>query len=81
MSVLVINPAYLTVREWTDYMTPNLEQFGNLGRLERDDKWREWGAQLLSMRGLSGSIVPNPYEFGDWREWAERCVQNLSELA
>lgn len=78
MSINTIDPSYMSVREWTDFMVPNLEQYGNLGRLSRDDEWRAWGAQLLNLPGISGSIVPDPYQFDDWRTWAQRCVQNLS---
>lgn len=77
MSIEIIDPAYLTVRQWTDFMTPNLEQYGNIGRLQNDDGWREWGAQLLNVPKLSGSIVPNPYLYDDWRVWARRCVEGL----
>ena len=80
MSVRTIDPAYLTVQQWTDFMVPSLEQFGNLGRLDRDDEWRAWGVSLLNMSQLSGSIVPNPYQFDDWRVWARRLVENLSEI-
>ena len=80
MSVEVISPQFMSVREWTDFMTPNLDQFGNLGRLMRDEGWREWGAQLLNMPALSGSIVPDPYLFDDWRAWALRLCENLAEV-
>lgn len=80
MSVEIVNPAYLTVKEWTDFMVPALEQFGNLGRLDDEKQWREWGAALLNLPALSGSVIPDPYQFDDWRTWATRCVQNLSEM-
>ena len=78
MSVNIITPAYMTLREWTDAMCQNLEQFGNLSRLDQREDWREWGAMLLNLPALSGSIVPDPYQFDDWRVWAQRCNENLS---
>lgn len=80
MSVYTINPAFLTVRQWCDFMTPNLEKFGNLGRLSDDEKWQQWGAELLNFPALHGSIVPDPYQFTDWRAWAARLCQTLSEM-
>lgn len=80
MSVEIIDPAYLTAQQWTDFMTPNLEQFGNIGRLGREEEWRLWGAQLLNVPALSGNIVPDPYLFDDWRTWAQRLCANLSEM-
>lgn len=80
MSVNVINPRGLNARDWADFMTPNLEQYGNLPRLDSDDAWKEWAAQLGNLPGLSGEIVPNPYNFNEWQPWAERFCLNLSEL-
>jgi hypothetical protein len=68
----------MTVRDWTDAMVQNLEQFGNLGRLDHREDWREWGAELLNLPAISGSIIPDPYQFDDWRAWAQRCNENLS---
>lgn len=80
MSVNIIDPSFLTVRQWMDFMVLNVEQFGNLGRLDDDAKWQAWGAQLLNLPALSGSIVPDPYQFTDWRTWAARLCQTLSEM-
>lgn len=81
MSVRTIDPAYMSVQEWADNMVPALEQFGNLGRLWSEDEWRNWAAQLLNLPALSGSIVPDPYDYEDWRMWAQRLNQNLAEIA
>lgn len=78
MSVHVISPDFVSATEWADFMVPNLEQYGNLGRLDDEKEWRTWGLQLLNLPALSGSIIPNPYDFDDWRAWARRCVENLA---
>lgn len=80
MSVLIISPAFMTAQQWADSMVPNLEQFGNIGRLEDEKKWRDWATQLLNLPKLAGSIIPDPYQFDDWRAWARRCVENLAEV-
>lgn len=77
MSVTTIDPRGISLREWCDFMVPNLEQFGNLARLDDDDMWREWAMQLLNLPRLSGSIVPDPSDFDDWAEWATRLNKNL----
>lgn len=79
MGVSTISPSYMTFRQWADFMVPNLERFGNLGRLAREEEWREWGAALLNLPALSGSIVPDPYQFDDWRKWVQRLNENLAE--
>lgn len=81
MSVHIIDPMGMTVREWADAMTIDLEQFGNIGRLDRDEDWRGWGLQLMTMGLLSGTTVPDPYAFPDWRPWAASLTNNLAGVA
>lgn len=81
MSVLTIRPDYLSAQQWADFMVPNLEKYGNLGRLDDEGEWQEWGAHLMLLPGLSGSIVPDPYAFDDWRKWVERLNENLSVIS
>lgn len=80
MSIRVIIPSHLTLREWVDFMTPNLEQYGNLARLDDEKEWRAWAATLLNLPAFSGSIVPNPYHFDDWQTWVQRLNENLAEV-
>lgn len=80
MSIQTISPYGMPVRDWCDAMTINLEQFGNLPRLETEAAWREWGAELLNLGGLSGSIVPDPYTFARWEDWAERLNEGLAAV-
>ena len=80
MSVRTISPGYMQLRDWADYMCQNLEHYGNLARLDREEEWQDWGATLLNIPALSGSIIPDPYQFDDWRTWAQRCNENLAVL-
>ena len=80
MSVHTIDPIGMSAVAWADAMVLELDALGNLGRLESDNEWREWAAQLLNLPSISGSIVPNPYEFGTWQEWAERLNDGLAAV-
>lgn len=81
MSVITIDPAFMTAPQWADAMILNLEQYGNIGRLDDEKKWREWASQLLNLPKLAGNVVPDPYQFDDWRTWAIRCVENIGQLS
>ena len=70
MTAWPIDPFGMTATDWTDAMAINLEEFGNLPRLENADAWQAWAEQVLNLPGLSGSIVPDPYAFARWEEWA-----------
>jgi hypothetical protein len=66
----------MSLHEWCDFMVPVLEQFGNLGRLDGEN-WQEWALQLLNLPRLSGTVVPDPFQFAEWSDWAERLNKNL----
>ena len=73
MSIHAIDPGGHTAVSWADAMVIELEQFGNLGRLDDPEQWREWAVQLFLLPSISGSIVPDPYNFATWDEWA-KCL-------
>lgn len=81
MSVQIIDPVGMRAVEWADAVTINLEQFGNLPRLDSEDGWRDWALQLMTLGSLSGTTVPDPYMFLDWRPWAESFNKNLAGIA
>ena len=73
----VIDPRALEVIDWCDRTAANLAREVPPLKLSREDEWREWAVhsvQLLSLR-CQGVVFPSPYEFSDWREWAERFNQ------
>jgi hypothetical protein len=71
----VIDPRFLTVREWTDAMTVDLDTYGPLPRLDDDEKWRDWAVAVITLPGISVFSPPSPVEFDDWRTWADRFNQ------
>jgi len=40
-----------------------------------DDDWQSWGAELIARQNL---LVPNPYHFKDWQEWAFSIMNALT---
>ncbi len=74
-----IDPRFLEVIEWTDYMNPILSQQGSdIGRLESPDQWKEWARSVILSNNQYQAIAPNPYQFDDWRDWAERFLQVIN---
>lgn len=61
-------------------MALDLWKFGPIPRIYRDDEWREWGAALLALPTLHGILLPDPYQFSDWRRWAERVNEAFSSI-
>jgi len=63
--------------QWTDYTAENLWSWGTIPKLLDPARWQEWGAAVLGLGTLSGINLPNPYNFSDWQEWAQRFNQTF----
>lgn len=76
MSVRVTLPTGMSLRDWADQIALDLDSFGAFGRLDVEDQWQNWAMQFLNNMSL-GNNFPLPYDFQDWREWAERFCQTV----
>ena len=65
------------MRDWADQVTLDLDRYGPIGRIVGDN-WQAWGVQLLSFVSLGSYTLPDPYQFTDWLEWANRLCGELS---
>jgi len=73
-----IIPRGMTVTEWTDKMTPiliNSGSGGNIGRLDDPSKWRDWAIGVILINTRWQATAPNPSQFQNWEDWAERFLQ------
>lgn len=73
-----ILPVGLGVVEWADKMTPviiNNGSGGSIGRLDDPDDWQNWARGVILSNTNWQSTAPNPYQFNDWRHWADRFLQ------
>lgn len=74
-----VDPRFMNVIEWTDRMVPILTQKGaDVGRLESPDQWQEWARSVILSNNQYQATVPNPYQFYDWQDWAERFLQVMN---
>lgn len=60
----------MTVQQWTAAVTLDLEQFGSIPQLLDPKRWQEWAAVVIGLPAISGVVLPDPYSFVDWSEWA-----------
>ena len=73
----LIDPRGMTPMEWTQAYSIDLERFGSVPNLQSNEGWQGWGSALSLLASLSGIILPNPYEYSDWQEWAQRLNETL----
>lgn len=68
----ITQPQGLALQDWADQVTVDLRGEGYIGQLSPDQPWQEWAAaQVVGLPSLRG-LVPDPYQFATWLEWAER---------
>lgn len=74
---MIINPdQFESVVEWADRMTFLLEpQIEQVFRLDDPEQWRVWAMQTFGEPDNLGQDSPDPYQFDNWRDWAERLFQ------
>lgn len=70
-----VDPRYMTVIEWTDFMVPLLVKAGRVPRLDNPQFWKEWALTLIQKPTIGQFSPPDPRHFDDWREWAMRFNQ------
>jgi len=74
MRVRLTLPTGMQLQDWADQVALDLDSYGALGRLDDVNNWQNWAMQFLNNTTL-GRNFPLPYDFDDWREWAERFCQ------
>jgi hypothetical protein len=74
---LLTDPRFHSLQNWADYTVLDLESYGPIARLEKENEWQNWGAGIIGINGISQRNPPSPYQFSDWREWALRFYQVL----
>lgn len=74
--VNITRPVGMRLLDWADQVCLDLDFSGPVGKLDFEENWQNWGAQFFNNASL-GRNIPNPYEFTDWKNWAERFCQSL----
>lgn len=67
---MTIDPRGMTVFQWTDAMALLLNGTPPAEKLLREEDWQSWAENVVN--GVEGATLPDPYQFNDWREWAQR---------
>lgn len=77
--MILTSPHLMDLPDWADCAVMDA-RVGGVSSLTQEDKWQEWGAQFLSAisaAGVARGVVPDPYQFDDWRAWADRLCEIL----
>jgi len=69
-----ISPEQMDGLEWFDRTTQITSEVIPPFTLLDIDRWRDWAANARRAQ----PEVPDPYQFADWRVWADRFNQVMS---
>ena len=67
-------PTNLALKDWADQISLDLDPYGAFGRLQDEKQWQNWAMQFLNNLTLKENF-PIPYDYDNWRDWAERFCQ------
>lgn len=71
----VIDPRYMSVIQWTDRMALLTDPICIAERLDDPDQWQDWATNLMDSCTNEGQNIPDPFDFDNWLDWAERFNQ------
>lgn len=74
----MIIPVNMTVIEWANQMTNEVSQFGDIIKLENPEDWQFWALSVILSNEQWEAVIPNPFNYTDWREWAELFIGNVT---
>ena len=73
----MINPIGMTLKDWADSVILSAGDAWCFGKLLDEDRWQDWAVGFVRAQNFSNRVVPDPYQFTDWREWAMRAYPML----
>lgn len=68
----MIDPRGMTLRAWADAVILTAAGSWSFGKLEGDN-WQDWATGFVRAPPYAQRVLPDPYDFTDWRDWAARA--------
>jgi len=73
----MIDPKHMTLTQWADAVILTVTDVWSFGKLTDENKWQDWAKGFVAANGYSQRNMPDPYQFADWKEWAQRAYPML----
>lgn len=73
----MIDPVNMSLTEWADAVMLTVADTWSFGRLDDENKWQDWAVGFVRAPSLAQRVLPDPYQFTDWRDWARRVYPML----
>ena len=73
----MINPEGMTWKSWAEAVILVVRDVWSYGVPPDEERWRDWAVAFARAPGFARQVIPDPYQFADWREWAMRVYPML----
>lgn len=73
----MIDPRNLTLQEWADAVILTFASDWQFGTFKEGDDWRQYVVGFVRAPSTAQRILPDPWQFSDWRDWAMRAAPML----
>jgi hypothetical protein len=73
----MINPAGMSLMDWADSVVLSVNDAWAYGKLEDESAWQDWAVAFSKASPFSQQVIPNPYDFENWRDWAMLVYPSL----
>lgn len=73
----MILPIGIGLMDWASQLAADFPG-DNVPILLSEDAWQDWAAVVISLPSFADPSAPVPYDYQDWRPWAERLVAVVS---
>lgn len=74
----MIDPRYLSAREWCDATALQLSSYGLIPTLGEESEWPLWAEIVIQIPAIASYDPPGPRGFSNWVDWAERFNEAVS---
>lgn len=67
-------PSNMSFQDWADVVVQDLEAEGLVPINKGEDQWQPWAISLSQVPLVAGRNPPNPIQYKNWKDWAERFI-------
>jgi hypothetical protein len=76
----MIDPRTLTWQQWANAVLMSISDSWALGTPPDETNWRDFAVGFVRAPSFAQRLLPDPYQFSDWRDWATRAYPMLEGL-